>query len=103
MATKKVKKEDAPINVGTPILDRIIVKPDRAEQMSSGGIIIPETAQEEPQRGIVLAVGPGKGTEEMIVKVGDKVLYGFYDGTEVTIDGRRYLVLSQSQILVILP
>ena len=90
----------------TPLADRVVVKPlDEAEQMR-GGLYIPDTAKEKPSQGEVVAVGPGKlsdeGTRlEMDVKVGDRVLYGKYSGTDVTLDGEEYLILRESDILAI--
>ena len=86
------------VNV-TPLHDRVIVKPAAAEEKTAGGIIIPDTAKEKPQKGTVVAIGPGKKKEEpMTVKVGDKVLYGKYAGTEITIDGQEYLIMRQDDI-----
>jgi chaperonin GroES len=90
----------------TPLADRVVVKPlDEAEQMR-GGLYIPDTAKEKPSQGEVVAVGPGKlsdeGTRlEMDVKVGDRVLYGKYSGTDVTLEGEEYLILRESDILAI--
>jgi chaperonin GroES len=85
----------------TPLHDRVIVKPAAAEEKSAGGIIIPDTAKEKPQRGTVLAAGPGKKDEPVTVKNGDTVLYGKYAGTEITIDGIEYLIMRESDILAI--
>jgi len=85
----------------TPIADRVLVEPAAAEEKTAGGIIIPDTAQEKPQRGKVVAVGNGKKDEPLTVKVGDKVLYGKYAGTEVTIDGKDYLIMRESDIFAI--
>lgn len=86
-----------------PLSDRVLVKPVEAEEKTSSGIIIPDTAKEKPQSGEVMAAGPGKienGTKiEMSVKKGDKVLYGKYSGTEVTLDGEEYLIMRESDIL----
>lgn len=90
-----------------PLADRIVVKPlDEAEQMR-GGLYIPDTAKEKPQQGEIVAVGPGKVSEggERVapeVSVGDKVLYGKYSGTEVTVEGNEYLILRESDVLAIL-
>ncbi|HAP00618.1 MAG TPA: co-chaperone GroES [Bacteroidetes bacterium] len=84
-----------------PIADRVIVKPAPAEETTKGGIIIPDTAKEKPQRGEIVAVGTGKKDEPMTVKVGDSVLYGKYSGTEVTIDGNEYLIMRESDIFAI--
>ena len=69
-----------------PLADRVVVEPAEAEEKTAGGIIIPDTAKEKPQKGTVVAVGPGKKDEPMTVKVGDTVLYGKYSGTEITLD-----------------
>jgi chaperonin GroES len=87
-----------------PLADRVIVKPIEQEETTKGGIILPDTAKEKPIEGNVVAVGEGKYTDdgkkiEMNVKVGDKVLYGKYSGTEVTIDGSDYLIMRESDIL----
>ena len=90
-----------------PLADRVVVKPlDEAEQMR-GGLYIPDTAKEKPSQGEVTAIGPGKlsddGTRlDMDVSVGDRVLYGKYSGTEVTLDGQDYLILRESDILAII-
>jgi chaperonin GroES len=84
-----------------PLADRVIVEPAAAEQKTSGGIIIPDTAKEKPQRGTIVAVGNGKKDEPMTVKVGDNVLYGKYAGTEITIDGKEYLIMKESDIYAI--
>jgi len=85
----------------TPLHDRVVVKPAAAEEKTAGGIIIPDTAKEKPQRGIVLAAGPGKKDEPVTVKEGDTVLYGKYAGTEITIEGAEYLIMRESDILAI--
>lgn len=98
MGAKKVK----------PLADRVVVKPlEEAEQMR-GGLYIPDTAKEKPSQGEIVAVGPGKMSDEgkrldMDVSVGDKVLYGKYSGTDVTLDGEEYLILRESDILAIVP
>ena len=84
-----------------PINDRVIVKPAKAESKTKGGIIIPDTAKEKPQKGKVVAVGSGKKDEPMTVKSGDTVLYGKYSGTEITIDGADYLIMRESDIFAI--
>jgi chaperonin GroES len=90
-----------------PLADRVVVKPlEEAEQMR-GGLYIPDTAKEKPQQGEVVAIGPGKLTEEgkrvdPELKVGDKVLYGKYSGTEVTLDDAQYLILRESDVLAII-
>ena len=86
----------------TPLHDRVIVQPAAAEQKTAGGIIIPDTAKEKPQRGTVLAAGPGKTDEPVTVKPGDIVLYGKYAGTEITVEGKDYLIMRESDILAII-
>ncbi|MBU2494654.1 MAG: co-chaperone GroES [Bacteroidetes bacterium] len=86
-----------------PLADRVIVKPQEAEETTKGGIILPDTAKEKPMQGDIVAVGDGKVTEEgkkveLTVKVGDKVLYGKYSGTEITIEGNEYLIMRESDI-----
>jgi chaperonin GroES len=93
------KKVDA-INI-TPLHDRVIVKPAKAEEKTAGGIIIPDTAKEKPQRGVVVAAGPGKKDEPVTVKVGDTVLYGKYAGTEIQFEGDDLLIMRESDILAI--
>jgi len=90
-----------------PLADRVIVKPIEPEEQKQGGIIIPDTAKEKPQQGEVVAVGPGRINDsgqkiEPEVKKGDRVLYGKYSGTEVTIEGEDYLILRESDILAII-
>lgn len=85
-----------------PLADRVLVKPAEAETMTASGIIIPDTAKEKPQRGTVLAAGPGKKDEPTTVKVGDTILYGKYSGTEITIEGQEYLIMRESDIYAIL-
>ena len=85
-----------------PISDRVVVKPAPAEEKTAGGIIIPDTAKEKPQRGEIVAVGPGKDCNKMTVKKGDVVLYGKYAGTELTHKGHDYLIMREDDILVIL-
>ena len=87
-----------------PLADRIVVKPTTAEEVTKGGIVLPDTAKERPQEGEVIAVGPGKTTDEgkliaMEVKVGDKIIYSKYGGTEVKIGGDEYIVLRQDDVL----
>ena len=91
----------------TPLHDRVIVKPAAAEEVTKGGLIIPDTAKEKPMQGEIIAVGKGKVSEDgklvaMQVKAGDKVLYGKYSGTEVTIDGDEYLIMRESDIFAII-
>ena len=90
-----------------PLADRVVVEPAPAEDVSSGGIILPDTAQEKPQQGTVVAAGPGKvsdsgSTVAMEVKNGDKVLYGKYSGTEFSYEGTEYLIMRESDILAVL-
>ena len=90
-----------------PLADRVVVEPAPAEDKSAGGIILPDTAQEKPQQGTVVAVGSGKVNDsgslvEMTVKKGDKVLYGKYSGSEVTFDGVDYVIMRESDILAVL-
>lgn len=90
-----------------PLADRVLVKPLGAEEKTAGGIIIPDNAKEKPQKGEVVAVGPGKIADNgqkitMELKKGDNVLYGKYSGTEVTVDGKEYLILRESDVLAIL-
>ena len=85
-----------------PLADRVLVEPKEAETKTASGLYIPDTAKEKPQEGKVIAAGPGKKDEPMEVKVGDEVLYGKYAGTEVTVEGKKYLIVKQSDILAIL-
>ena len=96
------KKATTPSVSITPLHDRVIVKADAAEQKTAGGIIIPDTAKEKPQRGTVVAVGTGKKDEPMTVQAGDTVLYGKYAGTEINVEGYDYLIMRESDILAIL-
>jgi chaperonin GroES len=87
-----------------PLDDRIVVEPMEAEEKTAGGIVLPDTAKEKPQRGTVLAVGPGKLLDsgqrgEMSVAVGDEVIYGKYSGSEVELDGREVKILRESDVL----
>ncbi|GAB2662070.1 co-chaperone GroES [Flavihumibacter cheonanensis] len=86
----------------TPLHDRVVVKPAPAEEKTAGGIIIPDTAKEKPQRGTIVAAGTGKKDEPMTVKVGDTVLYGKYAGTELQLDGGDFLIMRESDILAII-
>jgi len=85
-----------------PLADRVVIEPAPAEEKTAGGIIIPDTAKEKPLKGTVVAVGSGKKDEPMTVKVGDQVLYSKYAGTEITIDGKEYLIVRESDILAII-
>jgi chaperonin GroES len=84
-----------------PLSDRVLIEPAPAEETTASGIIIPDTAQEKPQRGVVVAVGPGKPDEPTTVKVGDAVLYGKYSGTDLQVEGRDYMIMRESDILAI--
>lgn len=89
-----------------PLADRVIIKPSPAEERTKGGIIVPDTAKEKPVIGEIVAVGPGKRGDDgklvpMEVKVGDKVLYGKYSGTEVTVEGEEYLIMRESDIFAV--
>jgi chaperonin GroES len=92
MATVKIK----------PLADRVLIEPMAAEEKTATGIIIPDTAKEKPQKGTIVAVGPGTKDEKMEVKTGDVVLYGKYSGTELTISGKDYLIMKQSDVLAII-
>lgn len=85
-----------------PLSDRVLVEPAAAEEKTAGGIIIPDTAKEKPQKGTVVAVGTGKKDEPITVKVGDSVLYGKYSGTEITIDGKDLLIMRESDIYAVI-
>ena len=85
-----------------PLADRVLVLPAPAEEKTIGGIIIPDSAKEKPLKGKVIAIGKGTKDEEMVVKPDDTVLYGKYAGTEIELDGEKYLIMKQSDILAIL-
>ena len=85
-----------------PLADRVLVKPAAAEEKTVAGIIIPDTAKEKPLKGEVLAVGNGTKDEEMVLKAGDTVLYGKYAGTEVELEGEKYLIMRQSDVFAVL-
>ena len=85
-----------------PLADRVLIEPAPAETKTVGGIIIPDTAKEKPLKGTVVAVGTGTKDEEMVLKVGDVVLYGKYAGTELDVEGQKYLVMRQSDVVAIL-
>lgn len=91
----------AKVNI-KPLADRVLVEPMEAETKTASGIIIPDTAKEKPQKGKVVAVGPGTKDEPMTVSVGDTVLYGKYSGTELKFDGSDYLMMRESDILAII-
>tara|TARA_X000001036_G_scaffold250355_1_gene233185 strand:- start:1740 stop:2018 length:279 start_codon:yes stop_codon:yes gene_type:complete len=81
-----------------PLADRVLVEPSAAEEKTSSGIIIPDTAKEKPQKGKIVAIGNGTKDEKITVKVGEIVLYGKYSGTEINIDGTDYLIMKESDI-----
>lgn len=85
-----------------PLADRVVIEPAPAEEKTAGGIIIPDTAKEKPQKGVVVAVGPGKKDEPTTLKVGDTVLYGKYAGTEIQIDGKEYLIMRESDVYAVI-
>ena len=85
-----------------PLADRVLIKPAPAEEKTIGGIIIPDTAKEKPLKGEVVACGKGTKDEEMVVKIGDQVLYGKYAGQELEFEGVKYLIMRQSDIVAIL-
>ena len=100
-ATKKKTKVDF-----KPLNDRVLIAQGESEEVTAGGIVLPDSAREKPQRGTVVAVGPGKLTDsgnrgEMEVKVGDEVFYGKYSGTEVEIDGEELFIMSEDEILAV--
>ncbi|MBO8440445.1 MAG: co-chaperone GroES [bacterium] len=85
-----------------PLADRVLIAPEPAEEKTVGGIIIPDSAKEKPLKGKVVAVGHGTKDEEMVLKAGDMVLYGKYAGTEIEVDGEKYLIMRQSDVLATL-
>ncbi|MBO5445096.1 MAG: co-chaperone GroES [Muribaculaceae bacterium] len=85
-----------------PLGDRVLVQPSAAEEVTLGGIIIPDSAKEKPLRGKVLAAGNGTKDEEMILKAGDEVLYGKYAGTEIEFEGEKYIIMRQSDVLAVI-
>jgi len=101
MATRNA----APVTI-TPLADRVVARSLEEAEQTRGGLFIPDTAKEKPQQGEIVAVGPGRFDEgkrvPMDVKVGDKVLYGKYSGTEVTIDGEQLLILRESDVLAVI-
>lgn len=91
----------------TPLHDRVIVKPSQPEEVTKGGIIIPDTAKEKPQQGTIIAVGSGRVNDEgkvlpLTVKKDDKVLYGKYSGTEISVDGEDFLMMRESDIFAVI-
>ena len=85
-----------------PLADRVLIQPAAAEEKTIGGIIIPDSAKEKPLKGKVLAVGTGTKDEQMVLEAGDEVLYGKYAGTELELDGEKYLIMRQSDVLAII-
>ena len=85
-----------------PLADRVLIEPTAAEEVTLGGIIIPDSAKEKPLRGKVLAVGNGTKDEEMVLKVGDEVLYGKSAGTEIEYEGTKYIMMRQSDVLAVI-
>ena len=90
-----------------PLGDRVIIKPSEEKERTKGGIVLPDTAKERPQEGEIVAVGEGKKTDDgkviaSTLKVGDKVLYGKYSGTEITVDGEEYLIMREEDVLAII-
>ena len=84
-----------------PLKDRVLVEPHKAEEKTASGIIIPDSAQEKPQKGTVIAVGEGKKDEPMSLKAGDVVIYGKYGGTEISLDGKDYIIMREDDILLV--
>lgn len=85
-----------------PLADRVLVKPAEAEEKTASGIIIPDSAKEKPLKGEIIAAGKGTKDEEMVLKPGDHVLYGKYAGTEIELEGTKYLIMRQSDVLAII-
>lgn len=85
-----------------PLADRVLIKPTPAEEVTMSGIIIPDSAKEKPLRGEVLAVGNGNKDEEMVLKAGDQVLFGKYAGTEIELEGEKYLIMRQSDVFAVI-
>ena len=85
-----------------PIADRVIIKPAPADEKTKGGLIIPDTAKEKPQRGEVIAVGPGKDGNQMTLQAGDMVLYGKYSGQEIHFEGEDYLIMREEDVLCVI-
>ncbi len=85
-----------------PLADRVIVQPTAAEEVTASGIIIPDSAKEKPLKGTVIAVGNGTKDEEMVLKEGDRVLYGKFAGTEIDVDGEKVLVMRQNEVLAVI-
>lgn len=85
-----------------PLADRVLIEPAPAETKTIGGIIIPDTAKEKPLQGTIIAVGNGTKDEEMVLKAGDQVLYGKYAGTEIEHEGKKYLIMRQSDVVALI-
>ena len=85
-----------------PLGERVLVEPTAAEEVTMGGIIIPDSAKEKPLRGKVLAAGNGTKDEEMVLKAGDEVLYGKYAGTEIEFENKKYIIMRQSDVLAVI-
>jgi chaperonin GroES len=97
----QIPKNMSKVNI-KPLADRVLVEPAQAESKTASGIIIPDTAKEKPQKGIIIAVGNGKKDEPLTVKVGDQVLYGKYSGTEISVEGKDFLIMRESDIFAVL-
>lgn len=91
----------AKVNI-KPLADRVLIEPSSAEEKTSGGLIIPDTAKEKPQKGTVVAVGAGLPDLKLTLKVGDTVLYGKYSGTEISFEGTQYLIMKESDVYAII-
>lgn len=98
---EKVNQQNDNIMI-KPLSDRVLVEPKEAETKTASGLYIPDSAQEKPLQGKIIAAGPGKKDEPMEVKAGDEVLYGKYAGTEISYEGKKYLIMKQSDILAII-
>ena len=85
-----------------PLADRVLVEAQEAETKTASGLFIPDSAKEKPQQGVIVAVGKGKTDEPMDLKVGDKVMYGKYSGTEVSFEGKDYLIMRQSDVIAVI-
>jgi len=85
-----------------PLADRVLVQAQEAETKTASGLFIPDSAKEKPQQGVIIAVGNGKNDEPMELKVGDKVMYGKYSGTEVSFEGKDYLIMRQSDVIAVI-
>lgn len=85
-----------------PLADRVLIEPIAAEEVTVGGIIIPDSAKEKPLKGTVIAAGEGTKDEKMVLKPGDTILHGKYAGTELELDGKKYLIMRQSDVLAII-